>query len=169
MFFIRLVVLLCLGSIAGVGAAVAQPASQPQPSPAQVAAARDVAISSGMTRSFDSILPQFSEAMRKQAVSRPEITKDLEDVLAKLQPELELQKQVMINNAARILAQSLSEAELKDIAKFFQSPAGKRYVQTQPQVLDEIVRTMQTWTESVSEYVMVRVRAEMNKRGHAMQ
>jgi hypothetical protein len=164
MFFIRLVVLLCLGSMAGVGAA-----TQPQPSPAQVAAARDVAISSGMTRSFDSILPQFSEAMRKQAVSRPEITKDLEDVLAKLQPELELQKQVMINNAARILAQSLSEAELKDIAKFFQSPAGKRYVQTQPQVLDEIVRTMQTWTESVSEYVMVRVRAEMNKRGHAMQ
>jgi hypothetical protein len=168
MFFIRLALLLCLVSIGGMGAAVAQPSTQ-QPTPSQIAAAREVAISSGMTRSFDSILPQFSEAMRKQAVSRPEITKDLEDVLTKLQPELELQKQVMINNAARIMAQNLSEAELKEIGTFFKSAAGKRYVQTQPQVLDEIVRTMQSWTESVSEYVMVRVRAEMNKRGHAMQ
>ena len=172
MFSIRLVALLLLAPMVGLGGALAQPAAQPpaaQPSPAQIAAAREVAISSGMTRSFDAILPQFGEQIRKQAVSRPEIVKDLDDVLAKLQPELELQKQVMINNSARILAQNLTEAELKEVANFFKSAAGKRYVQTQPKVLDEIVRTMQTWTESVSEYVMVRVRAEMNKRGHAMQ
>lgn len=152
-------------AILAVGSALAQA----QPSPSHVALAREVAISSGMTRSFDAILPQFGEGIRKQAVSRPDILPDLNDVLAKLQPELELQKQLIITNAARVIAQNLTEAELKDIVTFFKSPAGKRYVETQPQVLDEIVRQVQTWTESVSEYVMVRTRAEMNKRGHPMQ
>jgi hypothetical protein len=32
-----------------------------------------------------------------------------------------------------------------------------------------MVQEMQDWTTEVSEYVMVRVRAEMGKRGHQMQ
>ena len=82
---------------------------------------------------------------------------------------MELQKQRIIDTAARIYANKLSEAELQDIAAFFRSPAGKRYVETQPQILDEMVQAMQTWTQEVSEYVMVRVRAEMGKRGHQLQ
>ena len=82
---------------------------------------------------------------------------------------MELQKQRIIDTAARIYATKLTEPELQDIATFFRSPAGKRYVETQPQILDEMVQAMQTWTQEVSEYVMVRVRAEMGKRGHQLQ
>ena len=82
---------------------------------------------------------------------------------------MELQKQRMVDIAARTYAAKLSEAELKDLATFFRSPAGKRYVEAQPQLLDEMVREMQTWTQDVSEYVMVRVRAEMGKRGQILQ
>jgi hypothetical protein len=126
-------------------------------------------LSSGIARSFDSIIPSFAEQIRKQAVTRPEIQKDLDDVLAKLQPEMELQKQRMIDIAARTYASKLTEAELSDIAAFFRSPAGKRYVETQPVLLDEMVHAMQGWTEEVSEYIMVRVRAEMGKRGFNLQ
>ena len=134
-----------------------------------LALAREVLLGSGIARSFDSIIPAFSDQIRQNAVTRPELTKDLDEVLASLQPEMELQKQAMINTAARIYATRLTEAELADIATFFRSPAGKRYVETQPQVLDGIVQAMQGWTQEVSEYVMVRVRAEMAKRGHQMQ
>jgi hypothetical protein len=82
---------------------------------------------------------------------------------------MELQKQRMIGIAAGIYAKQLSEAELQEIATFFRSPAGKHYVEAQPQLLDEMVQEMQDWTQDVSEYVMVRVRAEMGKRGHQMQ
>ncbi len=126
-------------------------------------------LSSGIARSFDSILPAFGEQIRQAAVTRPELTKDLNDVIEKLQPELELQKQRIIETASRIYANKLTEAELRDIATFFRSPAGKRYVETQPQVLDDMVQAMQTWTQEVSEYMMVRVRAEMGKRGHQLQ
>lgn len=137
--------------------------------PSHMALAREVMLSSGIARSFDSIIPAFSEQIRQNAVTRPELGKDLDEVLVGLQPEMELQKQAMIDTAARIYAARLTEAELSDIATFFRSPAGKRYVETQPQVLDGIVQAMQGWTQEVSEYVMVRVRAEMVKRGHQLQ
>ncbi|MDR7038265.1 MULTISPECIES: DUF2059 domain-containing protein [Methylobacterium] len=150
----------------------AKPAAAPAApaiSPNHLALAREVMLGSGIARSFDSIIPAFAEQIRKQAVTRPELQKDLEEVLASLEPEMELQKQRMISTAAGIYAKQLNEAELQEIANFFRSPAGKRYVQTQPQVLDDMVAAMQTWTQDVSEYVMVRVRAEMGKRGHQLQ
>lgn len=149
------------------------PAAMTPPAPtftaSHLALAREVMLSSGVARSFDSILPAFAEQIRKQALTRPEITTDLDAVLVGLQPEMELQKQRMVGIAARTYAAKLSEAELKDIATFFRSPSGKRYVETQPQLLDEMVGEMQDWTQEVSEYVMVRVRAEMGKRGHQLQ
>ncbi len=163
--------------LAAQGGAVAQGQKPAAPAPAAAAApnanhlalAREVMLSSGIARSFDSVIPSFAEQMRQQAVTRPELQKDLDEVLKQLEPEMELQKQRMINIAARIYADKLSEAELKDIASFFRSPAGKRYVETQPVILDQMVQSMQNWTQEVSEYVMVRVRAEMGKRGHQLQ
>ena len=32
-----------------------------------------------------------------------------------------------------------------------------------------MVQAMQNWTQDVSEYIMVRVRAEMAKKGHQLQ
>ncbi len=156
-------------------AAPAQPAP-PQPAPPQpqyaashLALAREVATASGITRSFDAILPQFNEQIKQQAITRPELAKDLNEVLDSLKSEMELQKQQMVNTTARILASRMTEAELKDVATFFKSPSGSKYVQTQPLVLDELVKEMKSWTEEVAEYIMVRVRAEMGKRGHHMQ
>ncbi|GJD64243.1 DUF2059 domain-containing protein [Methylobacterium frigidaeris] len=152
-------------------AAPAAPAA-PQPAaitPSHLALAKEVMLSSGIARSFDSILPAFGEQIKQAAVTRPELTKDLAEVIEKMQPELELQKQRIIDTASRIYANKLTEAELRDIATFFRSASGKRYVETQPQVLDDMVQAMQTWTQEVSEYMMVRVRAEMGKRGHQLQ
>ncbi|MGC5778414.1 DUF2059 domain-containing protein [Methylobacterium sp. NFXW15] len=148
--------------------ATAAPAA-PTYSANHLALAREVMLSSGIARSFDSIIPSFADQIRKQAITRPEIQKDLEEVLIAIQPEMELQKQRLIDIAARTYAAKFSEAELTDIANFFRSPAGKRYVEMQPALLDEMVRAMQGWTEEVSEYIMVRVRAEMAKRGHELQ
>ena len=145
------------------------PAPEPEVSASHLALAREVMLSSGIARSFDSIIPTMADQIRKNAVTRPDLAKDLDDVLKSLDPEMELQKQRLINIAARIYAKRLTEAELKDIVTFFRSPAGKRYVETQPQILDDMVGAMQDWTQEVSEYIMVRTRAEMGKRGHQLQ
>ena len=146
----------------------AQQPQAPQPSPSHLAVARDVVVLSGMTRTFDVIPPEMNEQIKKNAVTRPDLTKDLDQVLESLKPEMELQKQQMVNAAARIYATRMSEADLKEIAAFFKSPIGKKYVETQPQILDAMVVEIQEWTKQLAEYVMVRVRAEMSKRGKNM-
>lgn len=145
------------------------PAPEPDISAAHLALAREVMLSSGIARSFDSIIPTMAEQIRKNAVTRPDLAKDLDEVLKGLDSEMEMQKQRLVTIAARIYAKRLNEAELKDIVAFFRSPAGKRYVETQPQILDDMVGAMQDWTQEVSEYIMVRTRAEMGKRGHQLQ
>ena len=47
----------------------------------------------------------------------------------------------MINASARIFASRMSEPELREIANF-KSPAGLKYVQTQPVILDDIVKEL---------------------------
>jgi uncharacterized protein len=144
------------------------PASNPNLTQSQIDAGRTVVVLSGMVRSFDSILPQYAEQVRQTLVTRPDLTKDLGEVLEKLKPELEQQKSEMVEAAARIYASRLSEAELKDIGAFFSSPSGKRYVETQPLILDDMFVEMQSWTQRVSAFVIDRVRAEMKKRGHEL-
>jgi hypothetical protein len=58
---------------------------------------------------------------------------------------------------------------LKDISNFFKSPSGRRYVETQPILLDDIVNELATWAQNTAEFVMIRARAEMQKRGHELQ
>lgn len=155
------------------GTAVAQtPAPAAAPAPAQtqftashLALAKDVAQASGITRSFNSVINQMLDQVRQITVTRPEIKPQLEEVLTQLKPELELQQQQIINAATRVFATYLTEAELKDISAFFNTPAGKRYVETQPQILDAFVSEFQKWSNQLGEYVMTRVRAELGKRG----
>jgi len=142
--------------------------AQTQPSPSHLALARDVAISSGMSRSFDAMSEPFLQQLQQMNVTRPEIRTDLEQVVAMLRPEVEQQKQKMIDNAARAFASRLTEAELKDVATFYTSPAGVKYVQIQPGVLDDIVRDLATWSQQTAQFVMTRAREEMSKRGHQL-
>ncbi len=142
--------------------------AQPQPSAGHLALAREVAISSGMTRSFDAMSEPFLQQLEQMNVTRPEIKQDLEQVVATIRPELEQQKQKMIDNAARAFASRLSEAELREIATFYKSATGAKYVQIQPGVLDDIVRDLAVWTQQTAQFVMTRAREEMGKRGHQL-
>ena len=144
-------------------------AQQPQPSPSHLIVAREVAISSGMTRSFEAMTEPLLAQLQQMNVTRPEIRTDLDQVVNQIRPELEQKKQVMVDKAAQAFASRLSEAELKDIAAFYKSAAGVRYVETQPVILDEIVSDLAVWAQDVSEFIMTRARAEMGKRGHALQ
>ena len=158
-----------LALLLAAGPVFAQQAAAPQPSAAQLSLAREVAIGTGMTRSFDAMAEPLLGQLQQMNVTRPEIQQDLNQVVEILRPEVELQKQQMVNTASRIFAERFTEAELKDIVAFYKSPTGQKFVEQQPLVLDDIVRELSTWTQNVSEYIMVRARAEMAKKGHQLQ
>lgn len=156
------------------GAAFAQQVPALQPSPASLLAqshvdvAREVVVLSGMARTFDGMLPTFSDQVRQSFITRPEISSDLNVVLDQLKPELEARKNDILDAAARILAARLNEATLVQIRDFFRSTAGQQYVATQPLVLDDLFVALNAWVGDVSGFLISRVREEMRKKGHEL-
>lgn len=144
-------------------------AAAPQISAAHLAAAREVVESSGISRSFTPLVGQFMDQIAGTATrTRPELINDMKAVMTQLKPEFDKQTNEIVDITARIFAGRLSETELKDTAAFFKSASGKKYVETQPIVLDDVVGAMQGWSEKLSTDMMTRVRAEMKKKGHEM-
>jgi len=156
----------CLHMLALGAALFSAPLAMAQePTATQLSAARDVVLSSGVTRSFDQIIPNYmAQVTRTLTQTRPELTKQVEDTLKELRPEFEARKAELVNTAAKIYASDMSEAELKDIAAFFNSPAGKKYVNSQPDMLNKLVAVVQAWTRVLSTEMVDRVRAELKKK-----
>jgi hypothetical protein len=62
-----------------------------------------------------------------------------------------------------------TEQELKDVLAFFKTPAGRKYLGEKPRLLDETSWRLQQWQSRVAEDIMIKVRAEMRKRGHNLE
>jgi hypothetical protein len=138
-------------------------------SPSHLAAARALVTACGMSRSFSIIIPQFMEQIGSSLnQTRPELRTDLNAVLTQLKPEFDKQADEMVGISAQIFAKQMNEQDLKAAVAFFESPAGKRYVETQPAFLTEFVTAMQGWQGKISTDMMTRVRQEMKKKGHEL-
>lgn len=149
-------------------AATSQPVTS-QPSVAQLAAARELIIASGLSRSISIVIPQYMDQIGTNLTqTRPELIRDLNVVLTNLQPEFEKQADDMIDSAARIYAGLLSEQDLKAAVAFFDSDAGRKYVNAQPAFLGALSAPMRIWQQTISNNMMTRVRTEMRKKGHEL-
>lgn len=146
----------------GSTAAVAIPESQ-------MRIAREIVEAAGIARSFDAAFPDFALRIRQSfASSRPELVKDMDDTLVALMPEIRTRRGEMVERAARAVAAPFTEAELRDILAFFNSPVGKKYVNSQPQMLQQIFQAMEPWMQQTSEFFLNRFREEMRKKGHTV-
>jgi hypothetical protein len=81
-------------------------------------------------------------------------------------PEFVMSEEGVIGDAAKFLAGQLSEPELKDVAAFYESPTGKKFMAAQGQVAGEVGRLGAAWRDNLSTDMLARVHEEMKKRGH---
>lgn len=159
----------CSGTVSAQSPGPAAAAAAPEPSASHMTAAAELVQLTLVLAPIDEMLPTFPEQIRRQNVSRPELSKDLEEVLGAMGPELQLQRRSIAGTVARIYAKWLTEPEIREVIAFFKTPAGVKFTRVQPDLTEEVVRNVEIWTRDASEYMMVRVRAEMSKRGHLLQ
>ena len=154
---------------AGVGPAQASAGlvQGPPPSADHVAKARQLILTTGISRSFQIIVPEFMDQIGNTLTqAHPELVPDMILVLNQLRGEFDRQSDEMVDQSARIYASLLSEKDIDTILAFFDSDAGKRYVGAQPLFLNQLVSGMQAWQQKISINMMARVRQEMKKKGH---
>ncbi len=137
-----------------------------EPTPAALESARVVITASGLSGSFDAVVPQMlGELERRVLATRPELKDSLHATLLDLVPEFTKTEQDVANRAAAVLAKHMTEQELKDTANFFSSPSGKKYVSVQPVIFNEIIPLAQAWRQKLSTDILARAREEMKKKG----
>lgn len=154
---------------AAVAPPVSSAASPAAATPAQIALARAVVVDSGISSSFQLIIPQYLEQIALSVTrTRPELVADLNLVLAEIRPDFDKKVDEMIDSAAQLYAQRLSQKELEDVSAFFKSASGRKYVGSQPFLMNDMFVAMQAWSQKISVDMMSRVREEMRKKGHQL-
>lgn len=148
-------------------AASAVPAAAQTPPPDQLKAAREVIEVSGAASSLNNIVPIFmDEAKQTFTRTRPEIAKDLTEVLAQIAPEFEKRRDQLMDEIAIVYAQRFTGQELVEIKAFYQSPTGAKLVKNLPGVLQQSFEKTEAWSRKMSQDIVARLRQEMRKRGH---
>lgn len=137
--------------------------------PAQIAVGKEVVVLSGIYRTFNAFVPSIMQQIYNTLTpTRPELRKDLEETLKALMPEYEKRTEEMIEHTAKLFAASMPEADLRAVATFFKSAAGKQYVEMQPRVIDQMVVAVDEWNRKMTEEILSRARVEMKKKGKDM-
>jgi hypothetical protein len=157
-------VMLVLGLILALPGA---PANAQQPSPTAIATAKEVITVKGAAAVYAPVVPGVIEQAKGVFLqSNPNLSKDLNEVAAKLRAEYAARSEEIVNDVAKLYASRFTEQELKDTLAFYKSPLGRKLLVEEPAVLDQSMRNTQTWANRFSEEVIGKIRAEMKKRGH---
>jgi len=146
-----------------------QPAQQqaPQPSTNAVALAAQIIIAKGPVQIYDPVIPGLIERARGVFLQQnPMLSRDLNEVAARLRTEFVPRTTELLNDAAKLYATRFSEQELRDVLAFYKSPLGQKVVSEEPAILDESMKNVDTWAGKFANEVMAKFRAEMKKKGH---
>ena len=147
-------------------APAATPAAPAAPSPAALAAADTILSTIGLKQSIAVVVPgMMGELETNVTRTRPEIRDSLRATLKAIQPEFDQTAKQTYIQAESLLASEMSEQDITQVAAFFNSPAGKKYVQVTPLYLQDLGNVTGAWREKLSTDILERARAEMKKKG----
>lgn len=138
-----------------------------QPTASAIATAREVLEVKGGLVMFEPIVPGVIETAKNVFVQQsPNLQKDLTEVAAALRASMAPRTNELKNEIAKTYAQNFSEPELKELLVFFKSPIGKKLITQEALYVEQALTRAQDWGNRLSDEVMVKIRAEMKKKGH---
>jgi uncharacterized protein len=157
---------LVIAVVAFGGVAEAQ---QPQPTPAAIALAREILVVKGAENMWDPIIPNTIARARNMFMqSNINLAKDIAEVADQLRTEYAPRSAELSSEVARSYASRFTEAELKELLAFYKSPVGRKAILEEPQVIDASAARMLEWGAKFADEVIIKMRAEMKKRGHEL-
>lgn len=136
------------------------------PSVASIAAADTILGTIGLKQSIAIVVPGMMQELETNVTrTRPEIRDSLRATLKTIQPEFDQTARETYVQAESILASQMSEQEITQVAAFFDSPAGKKYIAVTPVFVQNLSDVTGAWREKLSTDILERARAEMKKKG----
>jgi len=159
--------------IALAAIAIAKPAaaqtSPPQSSPGAILIAKQIVQIKGVKAIFAPLVRGVVQKTKDSVVqTNPMWAKDLNEIAVSIEKDYQPRGEEVVDATAHFYASHFTEAELKQILTFYQSPVGQKMLVEEPRALDESMSYAGSWGDNLSVEVMSKLRAEMKKRGHDM-
>jgi hypothetical protein len=128
-------------------------------------AARDAISAIHATDAFDRILPAAAQALKGQLIQKdPNYQEDIIAIVDKQTLALAQRRADLETESATDYAKAFTEDELKAIAVFYSSPAGKKLLEKGPQVTAEIGRAAVIWQRGIARDLAEAVAKEMAEK-----
>jgi uncharacterized protein len=163
-----LVALIALAAVGLVRPAAAE-SPAPQPSPASLLLAKQIVEAKGVLSMFEPLVREEVEKVRTSLIqANLNWMKDINDSAAIVYRSYGPRGAEFADAIARIYATHFTEAELKDLLAFYQSPLGRKMLAEEPKAIVEMADYARKWGESITPDIMTKMRAELKKRGHDM-
>ena len=136
------------------------------PSPAAIAAADQLLIDMGVKESIAKTVPSMMAELETNITkTHPEVRDSLRQTLVAIKPEFDKSAQLTYEKVEALLALALSEKEIIEIATFFNSPTGKKYLAMQPMFFQQLQELIGPWQQTLSTDIVTKARGEMKKKG----
>ncbi len=146
--------------------APAATADVPPPSPAAIKAADQLLTAMGVKETIAKTVPtMMTEFERNLTTTRPEIRDSLRQTLVEIKPEFDNSAKLTYQKAEALLALAMSEKELEEVATFFTSPTGRKFLAIQPIFLQRLQDMLDPWRQGLSTDIVAKAREEMKKKG----
>ncbi|MFZ0524849.1 MAG: DUF2059 domain-containing protein [Xanthobacteraceae bacterium] len=141
----------------------------PQPPPGALLLAKQIVEIKGVQNVFAPLVRGVVEKTKNMFMQTNFMwANDLNQVAAIEEKQLTPRVSELVDATARMYAQRFTEAELKQLLAFYQSPVGKKALVEEPKVLDQAMAYAGTWGDNLSQEVIADMRVQMKKRGHDM-
>jgi hypothetical protein len=155
---------LALGLVLAGVPAKAQ--TQAQPSPAAIAAAKEILAMKHASAMYSAAVPNIVERTKDQLLqTNLNYQKDLNEVAVIVAKKFAGRQEEIGDGMAKVFATEFTEQELKDLVTFYKSPLGQKLLTTEPKAIQDSMAYMNQWAQQFAETVNGEFRAEMRKRG----
>jgi len=153
--------------LAAAIAVLTLPAYAQQPSPNAIALAKEIITLKGSAGGYNGVVPSVIERAKQVFLQTNfSLSRDLNEVAAKLRTDYASRTGDPLNDAAKLYASRFTEQELREVAAFYKSPVGKKVITEEAPLFERSMSELDNWASKFSEEVIAKMRAEMKKRGH---
>lgn len=140
--------------------------TQAQPSPAAVAAAKEILAMKHASAMYANAVPNLVERTKETLIaSNLNYQKDLNEVAPIVAKNLAGREQEIGDGMAKAFATEFTEQELKELVTFYKSPLGQKLLTAEPKAIQDSMAFMNQWAQQFAEVVNGEFRTEMRKRG----
>jgi hypothetical protein len=138
-------------------------------SESQLDAARRASSSAPLSKDLDTVLPLLVQRVQTRLISlRPDLHAEITATVQEVALKLVARRADLDSAMALAWARMFTEDELNEIAAFYNSPVGRKFVEVGPELGAITIQTVDNWSSRVGEELLDKSREELKKQGYEL-